>query len=63
MKGGFGAMLLYMSRTTPKTASKPPEARGEAEHRFFPPPPTVLKGNQASRPLDPGLLASRPMRQ
>lgn len=60
MKGGFGAMLLYMSRTTPKTASKPPEARGEAENRFFPP---VLKGNQASQPLDPGLLASRSMRQ
>lgn len=44
MKVGIGAMLLYMSRRTPKIASKPPEARGEAENRFF---LLVLKGNQA----------------
>ena len=59
MKVGVGAMLLYMSRRTPKIASKPPEARGEAENRFF---PSVLKGNQACWPLDLGLLASRSMR-
>ena len=44
MKVGIGAMLLYMSRRTPKIASKPPEARVEAENRFF---LLVLKGNQA----------------
>lgn len=44
MKVGIGAMLLYMSCRIPEIASKPPEARGEAENRFF---LLVLKGNQA----------------
>lgn len=51
MKAGVGAMLLYMSRRTPKTASKLPEARGEAEHRFFPAPSS--KGTKPPGPLIP----------
>ena len=48
MKVGVEAMLLYMSRRTPKIASKPPEARGEAENRFF---PLSSKGTKPAGPL------------